>query len=657
MRGRSPNATPSPRWASAAWFPLALIALAIAAVYSHTLRVPFYLDDFSAIRENDLIYQWRGVAPLWQSAPTRLIPYLTLALNYHLGRFDPFGYHVFNILTHFLASVAAFGFARGIVRTPRVRDAIPPSARAALPLVVALLFALHPLQTQAVTYIVQRLSSLVALFYLTALAAYVQARLASAGPARIFWSGLCALATILAFLSKENSATLPVAIALTEMALFEPGRRRALVTAGSSVAGVGVFWLVVALARHAGPLSLGAMDALSRETPDLSRGQYLAVQTLVVLRYLRLFVLPTGLHLDYAFPPRDGVGAMSVALATSVHLLLFGVAIAAWRRRPVLAFGVLFYYLTLAVESSVIPIRDVIFEHRTYLPNFGLCLCAGWGLMVELPRTPARSRVAWAAVLAILISMGTLTWLRNRDWLDPIGFWRSNAALAPTKPRVWATLGRYLLEANRPAEGERALREAIRLRGSSPGPEGERDLDAINMMWALRLLGRSDEALALNAEYTRRPLPDWVRAKFLINEGGVYFDQRRYPEAEAAFRKALERAPNSLPAEANLASTCAQTGRLDEAESLWVDVLRVDPDDQVTRFNLWQLRARVLLGRADALERLGKIDSAIAAYRDAQRALEEAARLSPDDAAVRENARRIGAMIEALRSGGDRRTQ
>src|SRR5207247_9931919 len=123
-------------------------------------------------------------------------------------------------------------------------------------------------------------------------------------------------------------------------------------------------------------------------------------------------------------------------LGSGVQLALLGLGLACWRRRPVLAYGLSFYYLAHAVESSIIPIRDVIFEHRTYLPNFGLCLCVAWLLVAELPRTARGARLAWGIVPLVLLALGTTTWRRNQDWRDPIRLWRSNAALAPTKPRV-----------------------------------------------------------------------------------------------------------------------------------------------------------------------------------------------------------------------------
>ena len=366
-----------------------------------------------------------------------------------------------------------------------------------------------------------------------------------------------------------------------------------MLTAGVAAVAVAVLWLFVALTSAANPLAAGALDRFTREMPGVSRAQYAATQMVVVLRYLRLFAWPAGLHVDYAMPLRGWL-RLDVLGAAAVHATLIALAVLTWRRLPVVAFGILFYYLAHAVESSVIPIRDVVFEHRAYLPDLGACLAAAWLLVVELPRSRAGARAAWVIVPALLLTLGTATWRRNELWRDPIALWRDNVALAPTKARAWGLLGRSLLEANRPEEGARALREAMRLRAESGdvGSGSDSALEAINMIWALRLLGHYDEALALNAASTRNPMLPDVRAKFYINEGNVYFDQGRVADAEAAFRSALALAPHSLPALTNLASAAAQTGRLAEAESLMVEALRVDPDDRNTRFNLCGVRAK-----------------------------------------------------------------
>src|SRR5213083_1897364 len=145
-----------------------VLALAVALAYGHTLDVPFYLDDFSSILENSLVYHWQGFAALRAYAPMRVLTYASFALNHRWGGFDPVGYHLVNLAIHFLAGVAVYGFTRGVLRTPHVEGSVSPSVRAGVPLFVSLVFLLHPLQTGAVTYIVQRLASMAALFCVAA---------------------------------------------------------------------------------------------------------------------------------------------------------------------------------------------------------------------------------------------------------------------------------------------------------------------------------------------------------------------------------------------------------------------------------------------------------------------------------------------------------
>ena len=208
-------------------------------------------------------------------------------------------------------------------------------------------------------------------------------------------------------------------------------------------------------------------------------------------------------------------------------------------------------------------------------------------------------------------------------------------------------LGRSLVEANRPAEGLQALERAGQLRFAGV-TDGDAQLDAINMIWALRLLGRYEEALALNARTTARPMSPSRRANFYVNEGNVYFDQRRWREAETAFREALHLAPNSIPPMANLASACAETGKLAEAESLFAAVLEIEPESQMTLTNLWQVRAWAQLNRADSHRRDGRTAEALAAFRAALAALEEVGRLNPADPAAQENTRRVRQVIDSL---------
>ncbi len=565
-----------------------LICAAVWGLYGHTLDVPFYMDDFSSIQENPLIYNWQGVDALWQYAPARIVGYLSFALNYALHQFNTAGFHVVNIWLHCLVGMALYALLAGLLRTPHVRKAVETHPLLLwLPLVATLLFVLHPLHIQAVTYIVQRLAALAALFYIAAMAAFVQARLAQ-GRTRWLWAVACVLLGGLGLLTKQNTVTLPLALLLLEALFFSENRQRLLLLTGGVFLGLFGLWVLLAYGFQYHPFSLDAMQAATRETTTISREDYLATQMTVIWTYIRLFFLPIGLHIDYDLVPLTGFANVTVLKALLAHLGIVGLALWSARRHPLLAFALLFYYLAHSVESSVIPIRDVIFEHRTYLPDLGLVLLSAWFVLLIVP--------LWLhcyAILALLLLTFSVqsyaTWQRNQLWRDPIALWRDNVQQAPNNPRGWSILGKHYLQAQRPLEGIDALQRSMRLQKAS-GKNSINTIDVINLIVGLKLLKRYEEALELTHNVMEHPMQPMLKAKFLINQGNIYFEMQRLPEAEAALRKAIEVDPNSIIGRANLASLLGNTGRFDEAEALYLEVLRIDPDSQVTQTNLATLR-------------------------------------------------------------------
>jgi len=621
---------------------LALL-VAVALTYGHTLDVPFYLDDYSSIRENRLVYHWEGFAALREYAPMRVLTYASFALNHRWGGFDPTGYHVVNIVIHLLAGIAVLGFTRGVLRAPRLESSSHSWGRSGLPLLVALVFVLHPLQTGAVTYIVQRLACLAALFYLAALAAYVQARLATARPARVLWSAGCALSALLALFSKENSATLPVAILLVEWAFFEPGRRDRFRLAVIVGGGAMLVWLITAISFGAHPLSLAGMGGVTSQSSEISRQNYLATQMPVLWTYIRLFLWPAGLHLDHAVEVRrfgDGV----VMLALAGHLAMISVAVMVGRRRPLIGFGVLFFYLAHGIESGIIPIPELSFEHRNYLPLMGASLAA---CDLLLTRWPGRFGSGGPLLLAALVplALGWATWRRNQQWRDPVGFWQDNVRLAPTQARAWGSLGRNLLTAGRPQAAIRPLTEALRLRSERGAADENQSYDVMNLAEAQRQLGRGDVALTLIDTELAQAAKPTVRAALHLARGNLLLERQQLAEAEAAYREALRDDPWNLPVMANLASTLAQRGRLAAADSMFGEVLRLDPGDRMTRENQLQVRAALWAERGDLHDAAGRPAQADSAYRAALDLLEQVARMNPRHPVVEANAARIRARL------------
>ncbi len=570
------------------WVGPLILAMLVAITYGHTLDVPFYLDDFSSIQENPVIYQWDGsLRQLWRYSAMRIIAYLSLALNYQMHAFQVTGYHVVNILIHILAGMAVLGLLKGLVRTPAVSQAFSTSEKTWIPLAAAILFVLHPLQIQAVTYIVQRIASLAALFYVLSMAAFIQARLADQQRNRVIWIILCVVSAGCAILTKQNTATLPFSLMLLEYGFFQtsPKKLGVIILAGC-IALLAAGLILVGVFDY-NPFSLQKMLAMTRETTTISRVSYLATQLWVLLRYIRLFFWPNDLHIDYDFPLIDGMYNGQALIGLLIHVGIIGLGIWQLKKHPLPAFGLLFFYLAHAVESSIIPIRDVVFEHRTYLPNLGLIMVCTWFILFGLKRwIPFNAAVAIFLVMAC--GLGTATWLRNQQWRDPIALWKDNVRKAPGNKRGWDILGKHYLQAGQPENALVALNHAMDQ--SDIGNDlsnGSASVETIlNIVVAHKHLKRYDRGLAIIDQALHKDMSPMNRSKFYVNRGNILFDQQHLDQAEAAFREAIKIYPAGLTARINLTVILGFTNRIAEGEALCHEVLAIDPNNDAAKRNI-----------------------------------------------------------------------
>ncbi len=429
-----------------------LAILAVAAVaYAPSLEVPFQFDDYARISSNWNLHQGNWLRGIGQLGGVRVLPATSLALNFWLSGDDTTGYHVVNLLIHLLATAAVFWLGLLLARTRRLRGSAIAEAPLFFAACAAALFACHPLQTQAVTYIVQRFASMAALFYVASVAAYVSGRLAqeeNRPRARPRFAAALGFA-LAALLSKENAVTLPLAVVLVEVAFF--GRRGlgALARRGMwllPVLAVPVAWKWYAwrtrrgVEVEGGPLRqlLDALFAQGGEgltvMPPLD---YLQTQMLVLPRYLKLLVLPVGLNVDHDIGIATSIDAAAAAGALFlIGLLAVGVYLL--RSHPALGFAVLWFFVTLSIESSVIPIHDVMMEHRMYLAMPGVAV--GFAALLCQWRVRDR-RSATAGAVAIVLVLAGLTFARNQVWQSALSLWSDAAAKSPNKARVHVNLG------------------------------------------------------------------------------------------------------------------------------------------------------------------------------------------------------------------------
>ncbi len=477
----------------------ALVAGAALIAYARSFAVPFQFDDLDQIVGNPAV-QAPTIGTLLGWARARIVPFITLALNARIGGGATFGYHVVNFAVHLLTTYFVFRLVLALCQTPRLRGSRLGERRLTLATAAAFFFACHPIQVQSVTYIVQRVTTMAAMFYVGAVFLYVKARNHGTNRPSDDWQqtrlfAVALLFGVAALLSKENSATLPFAIILTELVFYGRPTRWTLLAIAPFVvliavvplawmllwprpapAGIAVTQQVERLVR----LMMYAVDSKGLSSPM----EYFFTQCLVVPRYLGLVVFPSGLNIDHDIPLARAVSApVAAGLTLLVAALAFGVLAA--RRWPLVGFGILWMFLTISIESSFLPIADLMMEHRMYLPMAGVALVLGTAFAWLVERAP---RPAFVIGATLGIALVTLTLARNEVWRSPLALWQDAREKSPGKARVHLNLGAVLHQEGRLTEAVGSYCRALELE-----PENKLARSNLTLLLDQRLSGEGDE--------------------------------------------------------------------------------------------------------------------------------------------------------------------
>ena len=621
----NPRVTNAARWQT--MLGGVIIAVAVFAAYGNSLRGPFVFDDLTSIPENPTIRHLAAVGQVLSppsvagtSVAGRPLVNLSFAVNYAFGGLDVVGYHALNIVIHLLAGLTLFGIVRrtlvrflaptlnptSVPRGPVAAGATPDRELEQIPLLlavtVALLWSLHPLQTESVTFVVQRTESLMGLFYLLTLYCFIRHTEESAISATV-WAGLSILTCLLGMATKEVMVTAPLLVLLYDRTFVSGSFREAWRRRQRYYARLAATWLLLgylvlqAGGRRGGAAGFGlGVDAWT----------YGLTQCRAILLYLKLAVWPQPLVVDYGTGVVHHLGEVAPQ-AVVLLLLLAGTAIALWRR-PVLGFLGAWFFVILAPSSSVIPlVQQTVAEHRVYLP-----LAAVIALVVVGGYRFA-GRVAIYVSLALAVVAGGVTVLRNSDYRSGIALWSDTVAQVPANPRARNNLGFALDAAGRTTDAVAQYRQALRLQPDY--------IDAHNNLGAalINIPGGTSEAIAQYQEALRLK-PDYPGVHYNLGNALMKIPGRM-DEAISHLREALRRDPGFAEAHCSLGNAWAKTpGRLDEAVAEFKEALRLRPDYADARINLGSALARMP----------GRTQEAIAEF-------EDAVRRSPDQPGVHLN--------------------
>jgi tetratricopeptide (TPR) repeat protein len=455
------------RWPTSRVASLLAIAAVVAIAYGNSCEVPFIFDDRPNISENPHLrltrLEWRQLwdAAFESRAGQRPVANLSFALNYLAGQDRVWGYHVVNICIHLVNGVLVYLLALTTFRrAPAWRGTeIRSSTAHWMSLAAALLFVSHPIQTQAVTYLVQRMTSLATLFYLAALLLYIGGRTADgARRRRAFW--IAALACwLLGLGTKQNTATLPILVFLYEWYFFRDMSRlwlrRSIRFALPLIVLMGV-----AVLTYLGDSPLEKL-ASGYEHRDFTMGERVLTQFRVVMLYLGLVLwpLPSRFSITHDISASNSLfDPVTTFFSLLVLLGLLLAAVLTARRYRIVSFCIVWVFLHLAIESSVIPL-ELAYEHRMYLPMLGISMLVSWGSFTAL--RDARWAIAATAGLVLLLALGTHH--RNRVWQDARSVWNDVLAKYPQDARAYNNLGDVLEEAGETASALEAFDTAIRL--------------------------------------------------------------------------------------------------------------------------------------------------------------------------------------------------
>lgn len=567
-----------------------IIAIASFICYGNSLHNNFVYDDESVIVKNEIVtdihklplifttsywegYRWEGIEKKEQSLYRPLV-ILSYALNYLVNGPNPFGYHLINLIVHLINSILVFLLCLHLFESWKWFSA----------LVVSLLFATHPIHTEAVTNIVGRAELLCSCFFILALWFYIKAGLDKSSHSHFFYF-LSLIGYFLALLSKESAITLLGIVVLIDWLYRYQGRLRVMRKNGlneikRNYLGFFLVTLIYFILRFLvlkNPINLGSVTMLDNPLIAVSFWQRILTAFKVMGDYLTLLLFPIQLSADYSFNQVPVVTTiLSPGLLCSLFLIITIIGLACWwsRRARTISFSIFFFFITLSVTSNLLVIIGTIMAERLlYLPSLGFYIFVVALGQKALAGLSQKRRIASSysliAIVLLIVSLYALrTWIRNRDWKDEAHLFSSVVRTAPESARghnqmaaVYFQNGDYemaLKEARRAVEIHPDYKEAHYCLGTTYNKIGQYNKAVNELIRALRLHPRYPSAL--------------------LNLGISYHHLKQYDKAIAVYKDLIAIRPDYTEAYNNLGISYYFKGMIEEATRAYIHALELKPD-------------------------------------------------------------------------------
>ena len=547
---------------------LVLLAVAVIFIYAETLSGPFIFDDRNNIRDNPHIrisqITWSGLTSAAVDSPShhRPVANISFALNYYMHGYNVVGFHAVNIIIHIISGILLYFLVQTTFRTPALQSRYERYKW--ISFFSAAIWLFHPLQTQSVSYIVQRMNSLAARFYILSFLCYAQLRVHPQD--RRKWALLsgCILAGMLALGTKENAATLPLFLLLYEWYFFRDLSLKWLKEHLALLAGLLLLTAIVALVF----LGIHPLDKIwaGYAFRNFTPAQRLLTEMRVVIFYISLFFWPhpSRLNLDHDFALShsltDPITTLFSMLAIVVLLVL---AVVTAKNQRLISFGILWFLGNLVIESSIFGL-EIIFEHRLYLPSMMFSL-----VVVVLVYRWVRPAWLKPLILCTLTIVAALwTYERNEVWGDRIAIWQDCIKKSPHKARPYNNLGAALADAGQYDKAIEQYHKALQINPYYPNAY-------TNLGFALAKQGKVEQSITQFLKALELKPRDY---ETLSNLGVALLMQNRQAEAIEYLSEAVALNPYFAKAHNNLGVALNRLGRAQDAIDQYSIALQLDPD-------------------------------------------------------------------------------
>ena len=523
-------------------------------IYSNVLNGEFVVDDYSSIVQNPAIIHNYSLKNIWGNFNTRFVGGLSFALNFHFGQLNVFGYHLVNIFIHIINTFLVYIFILLTFQTPSMREDQLHKYSSRIAFFSALIFLTHPIQTQAVSYICQRYTSIAVGFYLAALIFYIKARLQNTS---VYYAAAL-LMMLLSLFTKPMSWTIPFSILIYELYFLKGSKKRLLVT-------FLITTLVVAIVLRLAQINVDA-NMIQANPSAASYWNYFFTEINVLRTYLRLLVFPFGQSHSYDYPLANGFWQWPTVCSTIFLLGLMATAFYLREKQRLLSFSIVWYFHTIAAYVVFVVLygsigADVMYDHWLYLPMVGFSIF----LVVILCRLFNDPRKVKQIMIALIIILSLLSYQRNKVWQTEIGLWEDVVSKYPNKlvHHYWAAIAykrQHLWD-----QALLSYQKALECYQKQPS----RERKAIDSIYASQIYPQLVEVynnrglfyyeqkqydLALT-DFNKALQLDSRSAIAYLNRGNVHFQKKDYPAALKDFDKAIEFDPTYHKAYLNRAVT------------------------------------------------------------------------------------------------------